>query len=123
MERPKEVSVSTRQARRSGACQRSWFPANRAILIATITLLLATAGCAGSAPELTTASTCLDFLAADRQDQVEAIRTLGSQAGWEGATRGDSLMRVVGSCGSPERDPGQTTLGGLFNMYSRLDGG
>ena len=98
-------------------------PGSGAALIATIALLLAASGCTGSEPELTTESTCLDFLAADRQDQVEAVRSLGSEAGWEGATRGDSLIRVIGSCNAPERDPGETTLGGLFNMYIRLDGG
>lgn len=92
-------------------------------MAAIAVIALAALSCGEPEPSLTASSTCLDFMAADREEQVEAVRTLGTEAGWQGATRGDSLMRVIGSCGSPERDPGQTTLGGLFSIYRDIDGG
>lgn len=72
--------------------------------------------------ELSADSTCLDFITASFEDQVDVVRTAGLEAGWQGAVQGRSESRVAQSCSSPDLDPGEVTLDRIFRVLSQMDG-
>ena len=84
-------------------------------------LLLVAVSCQ-SEEQLSAESTCVDYLTAPYESQVEAVRELGPEAGWQGAVQGQSEFRVAQSCNSPARDPGAVTLAQIFRVLAQVDG-
>ena len=41
---------------------------------------------------------------------------------WQGAVQGQSELRVVQSCSSPDRDPGEVNLDQIFRILAQVDG-
>jgi hypothetical protein len=71
------------------------------VLLAVVTL----AGCGGEGDGITLSTTCRDYLKYDQETRAAAIRTLGTENGWAGASHPFAVLNVDSYCGQALDEP------------------